>query len=53
LKTDVKAKVAVYAAAIQQQNESGAAFIDIYGDTIAPTNPEVAPTENNVTVRLT
>jgi len=53
LKPDVKAKVAVYAAAIQQQNETGTAFTDIYGDTIAVADTEIAPPENNVTVKLT
>jgi hypothetical protein len=53
LKTDVKAKVAVYAAAIQQQNETGTAFTDIYGDTIAVADTEIVPPENSVTVRLT
>lgn len=53
LKPDVKSKVAVYAAAIQLQNESGAAYTNTFGETETPTNTEVTPTVNNVTVKLT
>lgn len=53
LKTDVKQKISVYAAAIQQQNESGTAYTDQFGVAVPITNTEVAPPENNVTVKLT
>ena len=53
LKPDVKSKVAVYAAAIQLQNESGAAYTNTFGETETPTSTEVTPPENNVIVKLT
>lgn len=53
LKSNVKQTLSVYAAAVQQQNESGTAYYDIYGNVIAPVNTEVTPTVNNVTVKLT
>jgi len=53
LKTDVKEKVAVYAAAIQLQNESGAAYTDQFGVAVPITNTEVTPPANTVTVKLT
>ena len=48
LKPDVKAKVAVYAAAEQQQREQGAAYVDQYGVTVAVTNNEATPQTNNI-----
>jgi hypothetical protein len=53
LKPDVKAKVAVYAAAIQLQNESGAAFTDQFGVTVPVTNTEATPPTNTITVKQT
>ena len=53
LKTDVKQKISVYAAAVQLQNESGTAYTDQFGVAVPITNTEVAPPENNVTVKLT
>lgn len=53
LKSNVKQTLSVYASAIQQQNETGSAYYDIYGNVIAPVNTEVTPTVNNVTVKLT
>ena len=51
LKPDVKSKVAVYAAAIQLQNESGAAYTNTFGETETPTSTEVAVAENNIVVK--
>ena len=53
LKTDVKAKVAVYAAAIQLQNESGAAYTNTFGETETPISTEVTPPANTIAVKLT
>jgi hypothetical protein len=53
LKSNVKQTLSVYAAAIQQQNESGAAYYDIYGNVIASVSTEVTPPTNSVTVKLT
>lgn len=53
LKSNVKQTLSVYAAAVQQQNESGTAYTNIYGNTISTTNTEVAPPTNNMTVKLT
>ena len=53
LKTDVKQKISVYAAAVQLQNESGSAYLDAYGNVVQAVNTEVAPPVNSVTVKLT
>ena len=53
LKSNVKQTLSVYAAAIQLQNETGTAYYDAYGNVIQTVNTEVAPTVNNVTVKLT
>jgi len=53
LKSNVKQTLSVYTAAIQQQNETGTAYYDIYGNVIQTVNTEVTPTVNNVTVKLT
>lgn len=53
LKSNVKQTLSVYAAAVQQQNETGTAYTDIYGNTITVSNTEVTPPVNNVTVKLT
>ena len=50
LKTDVKEKVAVYAAAIQLQNESGAAYTDQFGVAVPIINPDVSVAVNNIVV---
>jgi hypothetical protein len=50
LKSDVKAKVAVYAAAEQLQREQGVAYTDINGVTVTPTNTETTPPTNNIVV---
>jgi len=53
LKSNVKAKVAVYAAAIQAQNESGNAYYDGYGNTVVVSDTTVSPSLNNISVTLT
>ena len=53
LKPDVKAKVAVYAAAEQLQREQGVAYVDQYGVTVPVTNTEATPPTNTIAVKLT
>ena len=53
LKPDVKAKVAVYAAAEQLQREQGVAYVDQYGVTVPVTNAEATPPTNTIAVKLT
>jgi hypothetical protein len=53
LKPDVKAKVAVYAAAEQLQREQGVAYTDINGVTVAVTNTEATPPTNTIVINPT
>jgi hypothetical protein len=53
LKSNVKQTLSVYAAAVQQQNETGSAYYDIYGNAIPTVNGVVTPPVNNLTVKLT
>jgi hypothetical protein len=53
LKPDVKAKVAVYAAAEQLQREQGVAYTDINGVTVAVTNTETTPPTNTIVINPT
>jgi hypothetical protein len=53
LKPDVKAKVAVYASAEQQQREQGVAYTDINGVTVAVTNTETTPPTNTIVINPT
>ena len=53
LKPDVGAKIAVYAAAEQLQREKNVAYTDLNGVTVTPTDTEVAPPANTITVKLT
>jgi hypothetical protein len=52
LKSNVKQTLSVYTAAIQQQNETGTAYYDIYGNEVKRVDNVASPATSNIIVKL-